>query len=168
MSSIVGTLALNHDGVKQLRRHGLMGSTMEDNGPDPYDSVNEDGFRTYTVRYFDVEDEDDSDSDVWMLDGDDTAGAQPWNGRRPQEGTAEDQALRRRRREAMVFSEGGQPLGRENIIEPIRQDSLDEDVEDPESFQDEESRDSVAFQQQRENDDVPRQEHRRSWLPAFF
>lgn len=70
------------------------------------------------------DDDDDADSDVWMVDGDDTAGASRQNlSRRLQPGTAEEQRLRRRRREAMVLSEGGRPLGRDDIIQrPIGDD----------------------------------------------
>lgn len=103
MSSIFSTLASHPDGIKQLRKHGLMGSMIEEN---------------------DQDDDDDGDSDVWMEDGDDTAGSYPQSAsRRFQEGSAEEQALRRRRREAMVLSEGGRPLGNDDIIQrPIQED----------------------------------------------
>lgn len=70
------------------------------------------------------DDDDDADSDIWMVDGDDTAGASRQNlPRRLQPGTVEEQRLRRRRREAMVLSEGGRPLGRDDIIQwPIGDD----------------------------------------------
>lgn len=72
----------------------------------------------------DEDDDDDEDSDVWMVDGEDTAGSyRGSSSRRPLEGSAEEQALRRRRREAMVLSEGGRPLGRDDIIQqPIQND----------------------------------------------
>ncbi|KAJ5677407.1 uncharacterized protein N7477_003040 [Penicillium maclennaniae] len=105
MSSIFGTLTQHPDGIKQLRKHGLMGSMIEENDQDDED-----------------EDEDD-DSDVWMVDGEDTAGPSfRESTRRFQEGSAEEQALRRRRREAMVLSEGGRPLGRDDIIQQPVQD----------------------------------------------
>ncbi|KAJ6109722.1 Armadillo-like helical [Penicillium sp. IBT 16267x] len=107
MSSIFSNLTSHAEGIKQLRKHGLMGSMLEEeNEQDDED-----------------DDDDDGDSDVWMVDGEDTAG--PYRGsssRRPQDGNAEEQALRRRRREAMVLSEGGRPLGRDDIIQRPLQD----------------------------------------------
>jgi hypothetical protein len=98
MSSIFSTLSSDHEGTKQLRKYGLMGSMMEEN-----------------------DDDDDLDSDVWMVDGDDTAGSRPVSSRRVREGTAEEQAVRRRRREAMVLSDGGRPLSHDDIIQlPIQ------------------------------------------------
>ncbi|KAL1982289.1 hypothetical protein VTN96DRAFT_1447 [Rasamsonia emersonii] len=95
MSSIINTLMSHQDGIRQLRKYGLMGSMME-NDHDDYDGG----------------------SDVWMVDGDDTAGSRRVSGRRQPDENAEEQALRRRRREAMVFSEGGRPLDNDNIIQP--------------------------------------------------
>lgn len=102
MSSIFTTLSSHPDGIKQLRKHGLMGSMIEENDHD----------------------DDDADSDVWMVDGDDTAGSfRRVSSRRLQEGSLEEQALRRRRREAMVLSDGGRPLGSDDIIQrPIQDD----------------------------------------------
>lgn len=98
MSSIFGTLTTHPDGIKQLRKHGLMGSMIEENDQD--------------------DDNDDADSDIWMVDGEDTAGShRQSSSRRLQEGSVEEQALRRRRREAMVLSEGGRPFGRDDIIQ---------------------------------------------------
>lgn len=91
------------EGRKQLRKCGLTGSAIGEN--------------------------DDPERDTWMVNGDDTAGAEGVTvvrSRRMREESAEEQALRRRRREAMVFSEGGGPLGRENIIE---RDEVPMDVE---------------------------------------
>lgn len=79
----------------------------------------------------------DDDSDVWMTGGEDTAGIVPIPAagsavptpsrsrvRRLRDESAEEQALRRRRREAMVLSEGGRPLGQDNIIQrPVRADT---------------------------------------------
>ncbi|PYH99526.1 hypothetical protein BO71DRAFT_394257 [Aspergillus ellipticus CBS 707.79] len=93
MSAIFGTLSSHPDGAKQLRKFGLMGSMLEEN------------------------DHDDYDSDVWMVDGEDTAGSRRMPGRRLRERTAEEQAVRRRRREAMVFIDGGRPLGNDDIIQ---------------------------------------------------
>jgi hypothetical protein len=95
MRPIIRTLLSHHDGIKQLRKCGLINST-EENDHDEYDG----------------------DSDVWMIDGDDTAGPRRSSGRRLRDDNVEEQALRRRRREAMVFSEGRRPLGSDNIIQP--------------------------------------------------
>lgn len=115
MACIIGILASHRDGAAQLRRHGLMGSMLHE---DPSALHNYEDFSPYDPD----DDDDDGDTDVWMYDGGDTAGAQPWYPRRQQEASVEEQALRRRRREAMVFSEGGRPLGRDNIIQPIQND----------------------------------------------
>ncbi|KAJ5088183.1 hypothetical protein N7456_011799 [Penicillium angulare] len=116
MSSIVSTLTSHPEGTKQLRKHGLMGSMIEEehDQDEEEDEDDED----------DDDDDDDEDSDVWMVDGEDTAGSyRGSSSRRPAEGSAEEQALRRRRREAMVLSEGGRPLGRDDIIQrPIQED----------------------------------------------
>ncbi|KAL5365826.1 hypothetical protein BJX96DRAFT_19938 [Aspergillus floccosus] len=97
MSSIFSTLSSHPEGTKQLRKYGLMGSMIEENDQDE-------------------DEEADGDSDVWMADGDDTAGSRPTSGRRFR-GTAEEQAVRRRRREAMVLSDGGRPFRRDDIIQ---------------------------------------------------
>ncbi|KAJ5606969.1 hypothetical protein N7537_003588 [Penicillium hordei] len=97
MSAIFSALSSHPDGVKQLRKHGLMGSMIEEN---------------------DHDDEDDADSDVWMVDADEAGGSFGRTpSRRLQEGSAEEQALRRRRREAMVLSDGGRPIGNDDIIQ---------------------------------------------------
>ncbi|RDW81779.1 uncharacterized protein DSM5745_05336 [Aspergillus mulundensis] len=101
MSNIFNTLSSHPEGAKQLRKHGLMGSMLEENDHDEI-SDNEGA---------------DGESDVWMVDGDDTAGSRPVLGRRPRERNPEEQALRRRRREAMVLSDGRRPLGRDDIIQ---------------------------------------------------
>ena len=97
------------EGRKQLRRCGLIGSAIGEN--------------------------DGNEGDTWMVDGEDTAGGGLVAGagsRRVREESAEEQALRRRRREAMVFSEGGGPLGRENIIqrdEVVLDDEVERELE---------------------------------------
>lgn len=97
MSAIFSALSSHPDGIKQLRKHGLMGSMIEEN---------------------DQDDEDDADSDVWMVDADEAGGSFGRSrSRRQQEGSAEEQALRRRRREAMVLSDGGRPIGNGDIIQ---------------------------------------------------
>ena len=110
MSSIFSTLTSSSDAIKQLRKYGLMGSMLEENDQDDQGGEAND-------------DSDEADSDVWMVDGEDTAGLYRQNSsRRPQEGSAEEQALRRRRREAMVISEGGRPFGRDDIIQRPMED----------------------------------------------
>ncbi|KAL4802889.1 hypothetical protein BDV18DRAFT_163413 [Aspergillus unguis] len=102
MSSIFATLSSHPEGAKQLRKHGLMGSMLEENDHDEV-SDNED---------------EDEESDVWMVDGDDTAGStRRTPARRLRERNPEEQALRRRRREAMVLSDGRRPLGHDDIIQ---------------------------------------------------
>ncbi|KAH1271324.1 hypothetical protein KXV70_005179 [Aspergillus fumigatus] len=95
MSEIFSTLSSHPDGTKQLRKYGLMGSMMEENDHD----------------------DDDEDSDVWMIDGEDTAGSSHLSGRRLRGGTAAEQAVRRRRREAMVLSDGVHPLNNDDIFQ---------------------------------------------------
>ena len=84
------------EGRKQLRNHGLVGSAID-------------------------ECDDNIDGDTIMAHGEDTAGSMVGGlmraGRRIREESLEEQALRRRRREAMVLSDGGRPLGRDNIIQ---------------------------------------------------
>ncbi|GAM38773.1 hypothetical protein TCE0_033f09781 [Talaromyces pinophilus] len=109
MSSIITTLVGAPDGIRQLRKYGLMGSIMEE-GRDLDDKGDADGGH---------DDDEDADSDVWMINGESTAGTS-WAPERltvPDE-SLEEQTLRRRRREAMVFSEDGGPIGSENIIQP--------------------------------------------------
>lgn len=138
MSSIINTLSSHQEGLKQLRKYGLMGSRMEEHTADAYGNDfhddNDDEGGDSGLHDYDTDDhrdhDPDSDSDVWMVDGEGTAGASPWLGMRPQENSAEEQALRRRRREAMVFSEGGRPLVQDNIFHPINGSGrLDDDWE---------------------------------------
>lgn len=97
------------EGRKQLRKCGLTGSAIGEN--------------------------DDNEGDIWMVDGEDTAGGGSSVGAgvmRVREESAEEHALRRRRREAMVLSERGQPLGRDNIIqrdEVARDDEMERELE---------------------------------------
>ncbi|PGG99416.1 hypothetical protein AJ79_08532 [Helicocarpus griseus UAMH5409] len=154
MSSIISTLSSHQEGINQLRKYGLMGSRMEEHTRSIYDDGGGD--------YDDDGEEDDSDSssDIWMVGGEDTAGLLPWTGgRRRQEGTAEEQALRRRRREAMVFSEGGRPLGRDDIIQPV-QNTEDEELD----AELEQLADEVDQELREEQLEAERQEQpRRSW-----
>ncbi|OJD14318.1 hypothetical protein AJ78_05313 [Emergomyces pasteurianus Ep9510] len=130
MSSIISTLSSHQEGVNQLRKYGLMGSRMEEHTRSIYDNETGGGYDDDGDR---DDDDSDDDSDVWMVGGEETAGLPLWvGGRRRHEGTAEEQALRRRRREAMVFSEGGRPLGRDDIIHPTRNmedEELDAELE---------------------------------------
>lgn len=108
MSSIFTTLGMHPEAARQFREAGLMGSMVDGEDDEDEDDGDEDG------------DEVEVDGDVWMVNGDDTAG----RGRVPErlrlaEESLEEQTLRRRRREAMVFSEAGRPLGNENIIERL-------------------------------------------------
>ncbi|KAK2759091.1 hypothetical protein FQN54_003190 [Arachnomyces sp. PD_36] len=116
MGTIFSTLTSNQDGILELQNHGLMGNVLEE--LDEYAGDDEE----YDPRY------EDNSSDVFMTDGEDTAGARRWSGPRRRDGSIEDQALRRRRREAMVLSEGGWPLSRDNIIQPL-QGGRDEELE---------------------------------------
>ncbi|KAF3398242.1 hypothetical protein F1880_005631 [Penicillium rolfsii] len=83
----------------------------------------------YNDEYADDQDDADdddydviTDGDTCMAGGATTAGPNPSVSSRFQFSAA-DQALRRRRREAMVLSEGGRPLGHEDIIQrPIQDD----------------------------------------------
>ncbi|KAI9813068.1 MAG: hypothetical protein M1827_004288 [Pycnora praestabilis] len=111
MSFIVMSVMHHAEGRKQLRMVGLLGS-----------SIGEDG----------------EGGDTWMVGGEETAGLAPGSrvmsdlGRRVTEESAEERALRRRRRDAMVLSEEGRPLTRENIIEQgevVRNEEVDRNLE---------------------------------------
>ncbi|MCJ1478914.1 hypothetical protein MMC13_007598 [Lambiella insularis] len=97
MNSILHAIYSEPEGRRQLRRHHLIGSAI---GETP----------------------DDNDGDILMIGGEDVAGRSSFRYRnqrnsRVHEESPEEQALRRRRREAMVLSDGGAPLGRDNIIQ---------------------------------------------------
>ena len=114
MSSIVNTLASHPDGEKELKKYHLMWGRPEERFMTEFGVP-----QTFATSDQASEDsESDSESDIWMVDGDDTAGAR-YTTRRLQERSPEEQALRRRRREAMVFSEGGRPLHGDDIIQPV-------------------------------------------------
>ncbi|KAL4927906.1 uncharacterized protein BDV17DRAFT_265451 [Aspergillus undulatus] len=115
MSAIFATLSSHPEGAKQLRKHGLMGSMLEEKDHD---------------EISDEDNDDEEESDVWMVDGDDTAGTAGSSrrvpGRRPRR-NPEEQALRRRRREAMVLSDGRRPLNNDDIIQlPISESLQDQ------------------------------------------
>jgi hypothetical protein len=133
MSNIFEALYRDAEGKRQLRQHGLMASVMEededdgeqddehdDEADDEHDDE-DDHEHEYDHNSYDDHDEA-ADGDVWMVDGEDTAGPIRHISSRVRFSAA-DQALRRRRREAMVLSEGGRPLGHEDIIQrPIQDD----------------------------------------------
>ncbi|SLM37766.1 hypothetical protein LPUS_07721 [Lasallia pustulata] len=105
MCDILSMIDCAPDGRKELRKHRLVGSAIGET--------------------------DDEEGDTLMIGGEDTAGlsfGSVARGRRIREESIEEQALRRRRREAMVLSERGRPLGREDIIQRDNTVS-DEDVE---------------------------------------
>ncbi|GLI80575.1 hypothetical protein PoHVEF18_008930 [Penicillium ochrochloron] len=95
----------DHDEHEHEHEHGYedeLDDDQDDVDDDEYDMVN--------------------DHDIRMVGGEDTAGPDFYVSSRFQF-SARDQALRRRRREAMVLSEGGHPLGHEDIIQrPIQDD----------------------------------------------
>ncbi|EZF35645.1 hypothetical protein TMEN_2710 [Trichophyton mentagrophytes] len=136
MGSIVNTLSSEPEGLKHLRKFGLMGSRMEEHTTSLFgDEIHDDGdgpmiYREDHQAYDTTDSGSDADSDVWMVDGEATAGISPWLNSRPQETSAEEQALRRRRREAMVFSEGSRPLVADNIFHPVRSPDSDLPEED--------------------------------------
>ncbi|KAF3482158.1 uncharacterized protein GIQ15_04917 [Arthroderma uncinatum] len=131
MGSIINTISSDQEGLNHLRKYGLMGSRMEEHTADIFGNethefrTNEWYYRGGPWQVYDSNSDSgsDMDSDVWMVDGEETAGVSPWLGNRPQENTAEEQALRRRRREAMVFSESSRPLVADNIFHPVNQSS---------------------------------------------
>ena len=104
MSEILRFLDKEPEGRRQLRSHGLLDSAI---GESP------DGEEDKEILVFGVE--DGSATGV-------TVGAQ--RGRRVREDSLEEQALRRRRREAMVLHEGTSPLSRSDIIQ--REDTSSE------------------------------------------
>ncbi|KAJ5121218.1 uncharacterized protein N7515_009179 [Penicillium bovifimosum] len=96
MGTILGVLSGHPDGLKQLRKYELMGSNIiEENDHD----------------------DDEARSDVWVVAADQARGSFGTSSQRLQEGSAEEQALRRRRREAMVLSDGRRPIGNDDIIQ---------------------------------------------------
>lgn len=152
MSSIISTLSSHQEGVSQLRKYGLMGSRMAEHTHSVYDDEIGDEY--------DHDDGSENDSDVWMVGGEETAGLPLWaGGRRRQEGTAEEQELRRQRREAMVFSESGRPLGRDDIIHPVRNREDEELDAELEQLADEVDRELREEQLEAERQARPR----RSW-----
>ncbi|KAI9836171.1 MAG: hypothetical protein M1837_003434 [Sclerophora amabilis] len=134
MSEIVCILENHPDGRKQMRLAGLTGSAMDE----------------------------DSDGDERMVDGEETAGLVVGPARAPplrrfREESLEEQRLRRRRREAMVLSDGAQPLGRRDIIQrddgaEIREEEVERELEE------------LMDQVRREESEMWPQSWR-SWLP---
>ena len=97
MNNILLAVDSEPEGRKQLRKYHLLGSVI---GETP---------------------DDDEDGDILMIGGEDIAGRNSGRlrheGSRIREESLEEQTLRRRRREAMVISDDGAPLGRDNIIQ---------------------------------------------------
>ncbi|MCJ1391719.1 hypothetical protein MMC18_004584 [Xylographa bjoerkii] len=97
MNRILLAVDSEPEGRKQLRKYHLLGSVI---GETP---------------------DDDDDGDIFMIGGEEVAGHSSarlrHQGSRIHEESLEEQALRRRRREAMVISDDGAPLGRDNIIQ---------------------------------------------------
>lgn len=105
MASIITTITRIPEGLKQLRRHGLTGSS-----------------------YGEAEIDRGGMEDVFMTDGEDTAGITPgaaaarprssWSLRPPGPFSNQvEREVRQRRREAAVYSEGNAPLTQENIFQ---------------------------------------------------
>ncbi|KAF7503856.1 hypothetical protein GJ744_003053 [Endocarpon pusillum] len=109
MAAIITIIIRQPEGLKQLRKHGLTGSSYGE------------------AAEVDIE-------DVFMADGEDTAGvvpssvtmppaaaaaARPASWRRPPDpsNNQAERAVRQRRREAAVYSEGDAPLTQDNIFQ---------------------------------------------------
>ena len=95
LGRIIGLICMEPEGRRQLRKYRLIGSAMDESR--------------------------DDDGDVVMIDSveiDEPVNSEGMNvAARVHDESVEEQALRRRRREAMVISDDGEPLGRENIIQ---------------------------------------------------
>lgn len=113
MQEIISILENNPDSRKQLRIAGLMGSSWDESRDDEHPFLHTHGR-------------------PGLID------LRPH--RRLMEESPEEQRLRRRRREAMVLSDGAQPLGRENIIQRRNTGPREEDsVEETDSIDDDEA-----------------------------
>lgn len=130
MTEILRFVDSEPEGRRQLRNHGLLGSVI---GESP---------------------DDEDDKDISMSGAEDgavtgvTVGA--LRGRRIREESIEEQALRRRRREAMVLHEGNSPVSRSDIIQ---RDDVNREH-------------SVYHNDQQQNYMTPVQEHRGwGWWP---
>lgn len=118
MASIMSIITRHPEGLKQLRRHGLTGSSYGEAEID-FGGVGEG--------------QGGGMEDVFMTDGEDTAGypstmvstvssvVEPRPGsswaRRPHQDNQAERAVRQRRREATVYSEGNAPLTQRNIFQ---------------------------------------------------
>lgn len=98
MNRILIMLDNEPEGRRQLRKHGLMGSAIGETPDDEdgeggvlFENGRRAGVRSVMTHY-------------------------PLPGSRVHDESPEEQALRRRRREAMVLSDGPGPLGSEDII----------------------------------------------------
>ncbi|KAI9682880.1 MAG: hypothetical protein M1829_006315 [Trizodia sp. TS-e1964] len=102
MCDILRAIHLSPEGRKQMREAGLL---------DP---------ETLEAKDENAEAVDENNPATFMI-----------NGRRPRDESVEEQQLRRRRREAMVLSDGLLPLGREDIIQRGDEDEgeLDHEID---------------------------------------
>ena len=122
MFSILGVFLAHKEGREALAKAGYIVNKDWTGDDDEYPG-DDDSFGDY-------------DGDIIMHNAEDTAGGLPSFGpaprRRPRRrqtavDSEEEQAIRRRRREAMVLSDGGGPLGQENIIQ--REDTTNDSTE---------------------------------------
>ncbi|KAL9112032.1 MAG: hypothetical protein Q9227_003652 [Pyrenula ochraceoflavens] len=138
MAEIVSCISHTSKGKSHLRNAGLMAPHRRE-GMDANDNESID------ADYSSIASSVDDDGDILMRNGADTAGvgrlrvlsrtssvtrhsARPPRPRNSlARNSAAEQALRRRRREAVVVSDGNAPLGRENIIEPLRDSPRNEE-----------------------------------------
>ncbi|KAI9720369.1 MAG: hypothetical protein M1812_002875 [Candelaria pacifica] len=107
LSEVASNLTRNDIALRDLRNVGLRVDQTEDN---------------------------DTDMEIWIVGDEEAAGPAPRPGsgglgRRVREESMEEQALRRRRREAMVLHEGREPLSSQDIIQ------REEDVSDGDAEQ---------------------------------
>ena len=140
MHEIIRIVSSVSRGANQLRAVGLKASRITENMEDRIrtrrngSSNSRDSSPSRSMAYSVVESE--VDSDIRMIGGEGTAGehttswtqtwptSDEWDAEphpRVQDRSQEENALRRRNREAVVVAERGQPLGRDNILR--RQDS---------------------------------------------
>ncbi|KAL6240524.1 hypothetical protein RBB50_012542 [Rhinocladiella similis] len=128
MAGIIFQIVHHPRGRKQMREAGLQASSYREN------LMNDSWNNAWVTERWD---QGDSDDDVAMVGGEQTAGQvrddlTDWDGilppisaarQRSVERSQEEEHLRRRHREAIVVAERGTPLSRENILQ--RADSRD-------------------------------------------
>ena len=111
MCYILDALDYDAEGRRQLRKHGLIGSAMEEG---------EMGTEMWVLR-----DGVAVPGPGWPFagrGGNWDGSGEGLNRRERREESEEEVALRRRRRQAMVISERGEPLSRDSIIESVEVD----------------------------------------------